>query len=63
MKAVIKYPELSDYEEIGPWVDYLLQYIEDFRAEDINSDEHLTPDIEFMANVLSYMLAWDKNYK
>lgn len=64
MRAEIRYPAPEDRQDIGPWVDGLIQYVKDIQEETENpfSDLDLTPDREFMLNVLAYMSQWDVDY-
>lgn len=62
MRAEIRYPAPEDRQDIGPWVDGLIQYVEDFKAENTSNEDELTPDQEFMLNVLAYMSQWDVDY-
>ncbi len=43
----------DDVESSGPWVDTVIQYVQDFLKEDVDADDHneVTDEVEFMENI------------
>lgn len=52
----------EDVESIGGWTEALTRYVNDWQAEDVSTEDTLTPEAEFMQAIWEFMAEYRRLY-